>query len=161
MRNPPRGDLLLTGVLANPVLLGALLAWVVAQALKLPLAYLAERQWDWSILIRPGGMPSSHSALVTAGAHGVGLALGFNSAVFALSVVIALIVIYDATGIRRQAGVHAEIINAMLRDLFEGQQIRQEQLREVLGHSPLEAFVGMVLGLVVSQVSVPLLAEAL
>jgi acid phosphatase family membrane protein YuiD len=151
----------LTGILANPALIGALLAWVIAQALKLPLEYVAERKWDWSVLLRAGGMPSSHSALVTAGAHGVGLVLGFHSAVFALSIVVALIVIYDATGIRRQAGVQAEVINAMLRDLFEGQQIRQERLREVLGHSPLEAFVGMVLGLVVAQISVPLLAQAL
>lgn len=149
----------MTGILANPVLIGALLAWCLAQVLKLPLLYLAERDWDWSVLLRAGGMPSSHSALVTAGAHGVGLALGFDSPLFALSIILALIVIYDATGIRRQAGVHAEIINAILRDLFEGHPLRQERLREVLGHSPMEAFVGMVLGLVVAQVVVPLLSQ--
>lgn len=143
-------------VLNNPVLVVAVAAWLIAQALKLPLQYLSERTWDWTVLLRAGGMPSSHSALVTAAAHGIGLANGFDSPFFALAVVLAMIVIYDATGIRRQAGRHAEIINAVLRDLLEGHQLSQERLREVLGHSPLEAFVGMTLGLVVAQLLVPL-----
>lgn len=143
-------------ILNNPVLVVAGAAWVLAQALKLPIQFLGERRWDWTVLLRAGGMPSSHSALVTAAAHGIGLAQGFDSPLFALAVVLAMIVIYDATGIRRQAGRHAEIINAVLRDLLEGHQLSQERLREVLGHSPLEAFVGMILGLVVAQLLVPL-----
>jgi acid phosphatase family membrane protein YuiD len=144
----------LGGVFANPVLIGALLAWALAQSLKLPLHYYSERRWDWSLLLRAGGMPSSHSAIATAGAHGLGLTLGFDSGEFALGVVIALIVIYDATGIRREAGFHAEVINAIVEDLLEGHPLSQEQLREVLGHSPIEAFVGFLLGLVVSQLVV-------
>ncbi|HEX9795791.1 MAG TPA: divergent PAP2 family protein [Anaerolineales bacterium] len=145
----------LQAALANPVLVAALGAWALAQVLKLPIDYMVTRRWDWSLLLRAGGMPSSHSALVTAGAHGLGLSLGFDSPEFALGIVVAMIVIYDATGIRRQAGLHAEIINAILRDLLEGHQLSQERLREVLGHSPLEAFVGMILGLVTSQLIVP------
>jgi acid phosphatase family membrane protein YuiD len=144
-------------LLQNSVLVAALAAWLLAQIFKLPLQYLRERSWDWTVLVRPGGMPSSHSALISAGAHGVGLTAGFDSPVFALGVVIAMIVIYDATGVRRQAGRHAEIINAMVRDLFEGHQLNQEQLREVLGHSPIEALVGLLLGLSVAQWLVPLL----
>jgi acid phosphatase family membrane protein YuiD len=102
-------------------------------------------------------MPSSHSALITAGAHGVGLTVGFDSPLFALGVVIAMIVIYDATGVRRQAGRHAEVINTIIRNLFEGHQLSQEQLREVLGHSPIEALVGLLLGLTVAQILVPAL----
>jgi acid phosphatase family membrane protein YuiD len=138
-------------VLNNSVLIAALIAWAIAQTVKLPLEYIRDRRWDWSLLLRAGGMPSSHSALVTAVAHGIGLTEGFTSPLFALGVAMAMIVIYDATGIRRQAGRHAEIINALVQDLFEGHALRQEQLREVLGHSPMEAFVGMVLGLVVAQ----------
>lgn len=143
-------------ILQNPVLIGALTAWGIAQLIKLPLRFIQRGEWDWVILLRAGGMPSSHSALVTAVAHGTGLVYGFDSPQFALGVVLAMIVIYDATGIRRQAGRHAEIINALMRDLLEGHQLRQDRLREVLGHSPLEAFVGMVLGLVVAQVVVGL-----
>ena len=96
-------------------------------------------------------MPSSHSALVTAVAHGIGLVDGFDTPLFALAVAIAMIVIYDATGIRRQAGIHASIINTMIRDLASGHPLRQEQLREVLGHTPVEAIGGLILGLLVAQ----------
>lgn len=135
----------------NPVLVAAVVAWAVAQLIKLPIQYARKRSWDWSILLRAGGMPSSHSALVTATAHGVGLTIGFDSTYFAFAVVVAMIVIYDATGIRRQAGRHAAIINTVMKELLEEHTLSQERLREVLGHSPLEAFVGMVLGLISAQ----------
>lgn len=144
-------------LLQNSVLVAAIVAWMLAQILKLPFQYLREGHWDWTAWVRPGGMPSSHSALITAGAHGVGLTAGFNSPLFALGVVIAMIVIYDATGVRRQAGRHAEMINTIIRNLFEGHQLSQEQLREVLGHSPIEALVGLLLGLSVAQILVPML----
>lgn len=142
----------LIAIFRNPVLIGSLSAWALAQMLKLPVEYFHSRRWDWSLLLRAGGMPSSHSALVTASAHGIGLFVGFDSALFALSVALALIVIYDATGIRRQAGKHATIINAMVQDILEGHALRsQEKLREVLGHSPIEALVGFLLGLGTAQ----------
>lgn len=97
-------------------------------------------------------MPSSHSALVTACAHATGLYQGFDSPLFALAAVVAVIVIYDATGIRRQAGKHAEIINAMIRDLATGHHLQQERLREVLGHTPLEALGGMLFGMGIAQI---------
>lgn len=139
------------GVFANRILIAALIAWGLAQAIKIPLEYLQTKRWNWALLLRAGGMPSSHSALVTATAHSTGLYLGFASPLFALAVVIAMIVIYDATGIRRQAGKHAEIINTMIQDLVEGHPLREEQLREVLGHTPLEALGGTLLGLLVAQ----------
>jgi len=141
----------LTGVLSNPVLISALTAWSLAQIIKVPLEYLRTKNWNWALLLRAGGMPSSHSALVTAGAHSTGLFLGFETPFFGIAAVVAIIVIYDATGIRRQAGKHAEIINAMIRDLAHGHPLRQEQLREVLGHTPLEAMSGTILGLVIAQ----------
>jgi hypothetical protein len=143
----------LLAVFENRALVAALIAWGLAQTLKLPIEYARTRRWNWVLLLRPGGMPSSHSALVSAAAHGIGLTAGFDAPVFALAVVIAMVVIYDAMGIRRQAGRHAEIINAIIRDLVEGHPLRQEQLREVLGHSPLEAIVGLLLGVVVAQLT--------
>jgi acid phosphatase family membrane protein YuiD len=139
-------------VINNYVLIFALTAWSLAQAIKVPLEYLRTKEWNWSLLFRVGGMPSSHSALVAATSNSIGLIDGFDTPLYALSVVIAIVVIYDATGIRRQAGMHATIINAMIRDLASGHPLREEQLREVLGHTPLEALAGMILGLVVSTV---------
>ena len=140
-------------IFRNQVLLGALLAWSGAQGLKLAIEYGRTRSWDWSLLLRAGGMPSSHSALVTAAAHGIGLTSGFDTPLFAMSIALAMIVIYDATGIRRQAGQHAKIINAIIKDFIEGHPARsQEKLREVLGHSPIEAFIGAVLGIVIAQI---------
>lgn len=141
----------LLGVFANPVLISGLIAWGTAQALKIPLDYFTSKQWNWVLLLRAGGMPSSHSALVAATAHSIGLFVGFETPLFALSLATAIIVIYDATGIRRQAGQHAEIINAMIRDLAHGHPLKQQQLREVLGHTPLEALAGTLLGLAVAH----------
>ena len=122
------------------------------RALKVPLEYLRTRTWNWSLLLRAGGMPSSHTALITGVAHAIGLFQGFASPLFALAATIAIIVIYDATGIRRQAGKHAELINAMINDLASGHPLKGEQLREVLGHTPLEALAGFLLGLVTAQI---------
>lgn len=143
----------LADIFSNRILISGIIAWSLAQIIKVPLNYLTERRWDWALLLRAGGMPSSHSALVTAVAHAIGLFSGFDTPVYALAVAIAIIVIYDATGIRRQAGKHAEVINAMIRDLTHGHPLQEERLREVLGHTPLEALGGMLLGLLVAQVS--------
>ena len=136
---------------SNYALIAGLVAWGIAQVVKVPLEYLQTRTWNWVLLLRAGGMPSSHSALVTAISYATGLFIGFDQPVFALSVAVAMVVVYDATGIRRQAGKHAALINAMINDLASGHPLKEEQLREVLGHTPLEAIGGVVLGLVTAQ----------
>jgi hypothetical protein len=145
-------------MLHNPALVSALVAWAIAQGSKSPIEYLRTRRWDWSLYLRAGGMPSSHTALVVAVAHAIGLTAGFDSAPFALASVVAMIVVYDATGVRRQAGLHAEVINALVRDLVAGHPLKQAKLIELLGHSPVEALVGGVLGLIVAQLLAPRLA---
>jgi acid phosphatase family membrane protein YuiD len=131
----------------------ALIAWLIAQIIKVPLTYFTTGRWNWALLASPGGMPSSHSALVAGAAHMIGLTYGFDSPLFAIACILAIIVIYDATGIRRQAGRHARIINKMILDLSGGHPLKQEQLREVLGHTPLEALAGTLLGISVAQVT--------
>lgn len=138
-------------LLRNHVLFAALIAWAIAQVIKVPIEYLETHKWDWALLLQPGGMPSSHSALVVGLAHSIGLTAGFDSIYFAISFIICMVVIYDATGIRRQAGLHAELINAMIEDLATGHRLKGEQLKEVLGHSPREVLGGIILGLVVAQ----------
>jgi len=141
-----------SGFLTNYVLIAGLVAWAIAQMIKVPVDYLQHRRWNWAILLSPGGMPSSHAALVTATAHAIGLFGGFNTPLFALAVVVAIVVVYDATGIRRQAGLQAALINAIVRDLASGHPLKSEKLREVLGHTPLEALGGVLLGLATAQV---------
>ena len=138
---------------SNYVLIAALTAWSIAQIIKVPLEYFQTRSWNWALLLRAGGMPSSHSALVTAIAHATGLFAGFDQPAFALAVALAMVVVYDATGIRRQAGMHATLINAMINDLASGHPLKEEQLREVLGHTPLQALGGVILGIVVAQLT--------
>jgi uncharacterized protein len=140
-------------VFINPILIAALIAWILASIIKVPLEYFYTKKWNWSLLLHAGGMPSSHSALVSAACLAAGLFMGFDSSEFAISFVLATVVIYDATGIRWQAGKHAEIINAMIRDLATGHPLKTEQLREVLGHTPLEAFAGTLLGVAVALVT--------
>jgi acid phosphatase family membrane protein YuiD len=140
-------------IFQNYVLIGGLIAWAIAQIIKVPLEYLQTHRWNWALLIQPGGMPSSHAALLVGITHGIGLSVGFNSALFALAFAMCMVVIYDATGIRRQAGIHAERINAMINDLAAGQPVKQEQLVEVLGHSPLEVLGGVLLGLITAQIT--------
>ncbi len=138
-------------VFQNHVLLSALAAWGLAQGLKVPLDYFFSRRWNWALLFSAGGMPSSHSALVVATAHAIGLYAGFDTPAFGLAFAIAMIVIYDATGIRRQAGIQAQKINILVDELLKGHPVSDKQLREVLGHTPLEALGGLILGLVVTQ----------
>ncbi len=95
-------------------------------------------------------MPSSHSALVTSAAMAVGLHNGFDNALFGVAVAFAMVVVYDATGIRRQAGMQAQKINILVEELLQGHPISQEHLREVLGHTPLEALGGVLLGTAVA-----------
>ena len=138
-------------LLNNYVLIAALTAWALAQIIKVPYEYLRSKEWDWALLLRAGGMPSSHTSLLIGATHAIGLSAGFDSPVFALAVAISMVVVYDATGIRRQAGMHAALINGMLRDMAAGHPLKQEQLREVLGHTPLEVVGGFFLGIIIAQ----------
>ena len=137
-------------LLANYALIAGLIAWSLAQIVKVPLEYIQTRKWNWALLLRAGGMPSSHSALVVAIAYGTGLFGGFNQPIFALAVALAMVVVYDATGIRRQAGMQAQTINILVDELLKGHPISEQHLREVLGHTPLEALGGVILGLVLA-----------
>jgi acid phosphatase family membrane protein YuiD len=137
-------------LLYNPILLSALVAWSVAQALKVLIEFITLRRWNWALLFEAGGMPSSHSAMVSAAALSIGLYVGFDQPVFAVAAIVAMIVIYDATGIRREAGRQAALINTIIEDLAKGKLAQQDRLKEVLGHTPGEAILGMLLGLVLA-----------
>jgi uncharacterized protein len=134
----------------NKVLIAGLIAWALAQVIKIPLYYLQSRKWNWALLFTTGGMPSSHSALMTSTTFAIGLYYGFDTPMFALGVVITMVVTYDAAGVRQQAGIHAQRINVIVAELLKGHPINERDLREVLGHTPLEVVGGILLGLAVS-----------
>ena len=142
----------LAGILDNRVLLSALVAWGTAQLLKVPLEFLRTHRWMWTMLLTTGGMPSSHSALIVGVTNAIGLYIGYGSPLFALGVAITMIVTYDSAGIRRQAGMHAERINVLFEELLKGHMWDEEELREVLGHTPLEVTGGILWGIVVTTV---------
>lgn len=137
---------MLQDLLANQVLWTALFASLLAQGLKLVLGFLKSRQLDLSVLTQTGGMPSSHAALVTALALGVGRQEGWDSLLFAASVVFALIVMYDAAGIRQAAGHQARVLNRVVEEVFEDKSFNEPSLKELLGHTPFQVFMGSVVG---------------
>ncbi len=137
-------------ILQNHVLWTGMVGWILAQVLKVPVDLFRERRWNWALIFAAGGMPSSHSCLVTATAMAVGLHLGFDNPLFAVAVALAMVVVYDATGVRRQAGMQARKINVLVEELLKGHPINEKHLREVIGHTPLEALGGVLLGLVVA-----------
>ena len=141
-----------SGVMQNPVLMSSIVAWLIAQILKGVYYFARHRRIDFQRFTGPGGMPSSHSAFVSSLAVGVGIASGFDSTIFALAFGFAIIVMYDASGIRRAAGKQAAVLNEIADELFHGGRIREERLRELLGHTPVEVFAGAALGVAVSMI---------
>ena len=138
--------------LQNRVLIAGVFAWVVGQFLKFPLEYIFNKRWNWGIMFSSGGMPSSHSALVTAVALSIGFQDGFDTSIFALAMAMAMIIIYDAAGVRRQAGIHAERINEIMKNFIESRHLQEEDLKEMLGHTPFEVIAGVLLGFFISLI---------
>jgi len=139
-------------LLYNPIILAAIIAWAIAQILKVLIERFKLNRWNWALVFQAGGMPSSHSAMVSAASLSIGLQIGFDQAIFALSAILAMIVIYDATGVRRESGKQAVLINSIIEELTKGKIPPQEKLKEVLGHTPGEAVLGTTLGLSVAVV---------
>lgn len=131
----------------NKVLICAILGWIIAQCLKVIFILIREKRLDISRLVGSGGMPSSHSAFVSAMATAVGVTDGFDSAEFAMAFVVAFIVMYDASGVRKAAGEQAKVINDIQEMIFENAPV---YLKELLGHTRLEVIIGCIVGVAVS-----------
>lgn len=129
----------------------ALAAWALAQIMKTATWALKERALNFRRLVEPGGLPSAHSAFVSSLAAGIGIQVGWDSPLFALAAVFALIVMYDAAGVRRAAGKQARILNAIVEDLNK-RELHPERLKELLGHTPVEVLSGALLGILVAAV---------
>ncbi|MDQ6772953.1 MAG: divergent PAP2 family protein [Candidatus Dormibacteraeota bacterium] len=133
-------------------LLPPLVAWGIAQMLKLIITSVAHRRLDFRVLAETGGMPSSHAAIVMGLTAAVGRIEGVDSVAFAIALVLSLVVMYDAQGVRRAAGLQAMVLNRLVEDLVSQRGLREDRLRELLGHTPVQVLVGALLGIVVGLV---------
>jgi len=143
---------MLSKLLGNFSLFVALSAIFLAQILKVFWNFLMTREWDFNWLFNSGGMPSGHSSAVTALATSIGLTSGFDSEVFALAAIVGIIIMYDAVGVRRHAGIQAKVLNNLIEDfavlLKKGQT--SIKLKELLGHKPVEVFMGAIFGMFIA-----------
>ena len=135
---------------ANLILGLAVVAWFVAQVLKFVINLVIHKRLDIELLLSSGGMPSSHSSFVCAAATTIGHLEGFGSSLFALSVVLALVVMYDACNVRRAAGEQARILNYIVEHWEEiSPAMVGKELKELLGHTPMQVLMGALLGIVI------------
>jgi len=125
-------------------------AWVIAQFIKVLLGMLREGRFNFRWFVGTGGMPSSHAAGVSALSTSVGVAYGFDSALFAVTLVFTLVVLFDSQGVRFSTGKMAGVLNKMLEDIYWKKRLDDKQLKEFLGHTPIEVFAGIALGILVS-----------
>lgn len=125
-------------------------AWFIAQTIKVLLGVFREKKFNFRWFVGSGGMPSSHGAAVSSLATSIGVTYGFDSALFAITVTFTLIVLFDAQGVRLATGKQANILNKMLEDIYWKKKLDEDKLKEFIGHTPIEVWAGMVLGILVS-----------
>lgn len=143
-------------ILNNQILLVSLLACLMAQALKIVIELIRHGKVNLKFLVTTGGMPSAHSALVGALATAIGQTMGWSSPEFAIAALFAVIVMYDAAGVRQAAGKQARLLNQILDEFFQqGKDFNEERLKELLGHTPFQVLVGLALGIGTSLVALP------
>jgi len=127
-------------------------AWFIAQGYKVISSIFREKRINFKRFIETGGMPSSHTASVVSLLTTIGIREGVSSSQFAITFVFAMIVMYDSSGVRRAAGKQAAVLNRIVKDLGkkDGKRIIEKDLKELLGHTPVEVFAGAVLGIAVA-----------
>lgn len=139
-------------VFSNRILIAGALGWLTAQVLKTIIYAITNHGIDWHRLVGDGGMPSGHSATVTALAVSCGIELGFDSPLFAVACFIAIIVMHDAMGVRLETGKQSKVLNHLVEVVYAKDLSPEEKLKEFVGHTPLQVFFGFLLGLVIAIV---------
>ena len=134
----------------NYVVYSFALAWIFAQILKVISGIITEKRFNFMWFVGTGGMPSSHAAGVTALASSIGLYAGFDSPIFAIALLFAIVVLFDAQGVRRASGEQAQILNKILDDIYWKKRIQDDRLKELLGHTPVEILAGVAIGIFMS-----------
>jgi hypothetical protein len=142
----------LVDLLHNFTFVAVFFSWFLAQSIKVIIYWVIDKKFSLWHFFEAGGMPSAHSASVTALTLGIGLTQGWSSPFFTTALVFALIVMYDATGVRRAAGKQAEILNKIVDDIYANGKVRIEKLKEILGHDPIEVIAGTSLAVVITLI---------
>ncbi len=138
-------------ILNNSVLQTAVLSWFAAQVIKVILVLITDRKLDFTRLTGSGGMPSSHSSFTVSLAMAIGFIEGFDSVLFGLSAAFSIVVMYDASGVRRSAGQQAAVLNKIVEMIGKEKiTVTGKKLKELLGHTPTEVVAGAVLGIVIA-----------
>jgi hypothetical protein len=137
----------------NKILLTVLSSWVIAQSLKVIIGFFVQKKVDFRWFVGTGGMPSSHTAGASCLATAVGLSYGFDSVHFALAASFAIVVMFDAQGVRRATGRQARILNKIMDDIYWQGKIQEGRLREFIGHTPIEVIAGFALGVIIACVA--------
>ncbi len=137
---------------SNRTFLAWLFACIASQTIKVAIGAIQLKRFDFRWVIGTGGMPSTHAAGVTALTTAIGLHAGFNSPLFASAVAFTVVTLFDAQGVRRWSGRQAQILNKMMEDIYFKRRIQEQRLKELLGHTPLEVFAGMGVGLTTALV---------
>jgi len=134
----------------NKVFLAAVMSWLTAQSIKVLLGIVREKRFNFKWFVGTGGMPSSHVAGVSALVTAVGIIIGPESVIFAVSLVFAIIVMFDAQGVRQATGEQAEVLNEITDDIYFKRGLKEEKLKELIGHTQVEVLVGAMLGVIVA-----------
>ena len=140
---------IIPGIFYNAILVSAASAWAIAQLLKVFVSVLFLKKISFEMIFSSGGFPSSHSATVSALALGIGKYYGWDSPIFAVAIVFGMIVLYDAAGVRRAAGLQAEVLNQLVERMYPNLNIEKKRLKELIGHTPFEVFAGVSVGIIV------------
>ena len=134
----------------NKIFMTMLSAWAIAQAAKVIIGVIRQKKFYFRWLVCTGGMPSSHAAGAACLATSVGIHHCFDSAYFALAAAFAIVVMFDAQGVRRATGKQARILNKITEDIYWQGRIHENRLRELIGHTPVEVLVGAILGITIA-----------
>jgi hypothetical protein len=137
----------------NKIFISTVLAWLAAQAIKVVTGAVSQKKFDFRWFVGTGGMPSSHVAGASCLAAAMGFEYGFNGPYFALAAAFAVVVMFDAQGVRRATGKQARILNKITEDIYWKGKVPEGRLRELIGHTPVEVIAGFVLGVSIAILS--------
>jgi len=137
-------------IIKNKIFMTTLLAWLIAQTIKVVIGIISQRRFDFRWFVGTGGMPSSHASGASCLATAIGFEYGFSSVHFALAAAFAIVVMFDAQGVRRATGKQAHILNKITEDIYWQGRIDEGRLRELIGHTPVEVIMGFLLGVIIA-----------